>query len=387
MEKKYLAINIGSASKKYSIYSNEELLTMHLEKETGDYSASLMIGGHKEEINISADDYENAVIFIIKTAQDKGILDALSDISAIGVRIVAPGIYFQDHRKIDSEYLSKLKNAREMAPLHIAPTIDELEKVVALSGSIPVYGISDSEFYKNMPIEAKLYGLPQDIIKQFEIYRYGYHGISMESILNKVATLNGSVPSKLVVCHLGSGSSVTAIKDGVPVDTSMGFTPLEGLPMGSRVGNIDAGAVLYLLKKSKTSPEELETLLNTKSGLLGLSGKTQFVKELIDLEKSGDETAKLALSVYSKAVIKYIGAYAAILDGLDMVVFTATIGERSSFMRNKICSKLGLFGIVLDQQKNESTISINGFIHSSNTKVAVVATDEIGQIVRHISNF
>ena len=127
--------------------------------------------------------------------------------------------------------------------------------------------------------------------------------------------------------------------------------------------------------------------LNKKSGLLGISGKTQFVKELISFEKSGDESATIALSIYSRAVRKYIGAYAALLDGLDMVVFTATIGERSAFMRNKICSKLGLFGIVLDQQKNESTISINGFIHSSNTKVAVVATDEIGQIVRHISNF
>ena len=387
MEKKYLIINIGSASKKYSIYSDRELLAVHLEKETGDYTASLTLEGKREEKKIVADDYENAATFIIKTAQDKNILNALSDISAIGVRIVAPGIYFQDHRKIDAEYMSKLKAAQEMAPLHIAPAINELEKLLALTSSIPIYGISDSAFYKNMPIEAKLYGLPQDIAKQFEIYRYGYHGISMESILDKITTLNGSVPSKLVICHLGSGSSITALKDGAPVDTSMGFTPLEGLPMGSRVGNIDAGAVLYLLKKLKISPEELEMFLNKKSGLLGISGKTQFVKELISFEKSGDESATIALSIYSRAVRKYIGAYAALLDGLDMVVFTATIGERSAFMRNKICSGLRSLGIVLDRQKNESTISTNGFIHASNIKVAVVVTDETAQIVYLLSKF
>lgn len=373
MEKKYLVINIGSASKKGGLYGEaptslagasyegqSELCGVHMEKISAGYVGAVSIGSDTQEVQITETDYTDVGSYLMHLAAEKNIAQ-ISDIGKIGLRIVAPGVFFQEDKVIDDAYVSALAVAQEMAPLHITPVLEELKKIKSWAGGVPVLGISDSAFYKDMPVEAKLYGLSKELAEKYGIYRYGYHGISMSSVLGKVKELKGDVPEKTIICHLGSGTTITALKNSLPVDTSMGFTPLEGVPMGSRVGNIDAAAVLYLLKKGGLDASALEEILYKKSGLLGLSGQTPFVKELIDLEKSGDTSAGEALAVYVRAVKKYIGAYSALLGGLDLLVFTATIGERSDYMRNKITAGLEYL----------------------NTKIIVISTDEMSEMAKH----
>jgi acetate kinase len=358
MDKKYLIINIGSASKKYALFEGEkELFGMHLEAGMDNYIGSYAIAGESKDIPVQADEYRNGLAYFMNMTQEK-------EIAAIGIRVVAPGKYFQENKKIDVDYMAKLEEAKEMAPLHIAPALEEIGQIKKWSDAIPLYGISDSAFYSSMPAEAKIYGLPSAISEKYGLYRYGYHGISMQSAVEKIKAMDGDFPARAIICHLGSGSSITALLNGQPIDTSMGFTPLEGLPMGTRVGSIDPGLVLYLAKKMERNIEEVELLLNCQSGLLGISGKTPFVKELIDLAQGGDKQAELALNVYARAVRKYIGAYAALLDGLDLLVFTATIGERSSFMRDKICAGLKYLG---------------------NISIVVLPADEMKEMVRQLS--
>jgi len=365
MDKKILVINIGSASKKCGLYDEHEVCGVHMEKTSDGYIGTIKIGDDKEEVQITQDDYDDVGAYLMRVAGEKNIAQ-ISDVTKIGLRVVAPGVFFQEDKIIDGDYIQALTLAQEMAPLHIIPVLEELKRIKNWAGDIPLLGISDSAFYKDMPIEAKLYGLPKELAEEHGIYRYGYHGISMSSVLGKIKELKGDVPEKIIICHLGSGSTVTALKNGRPIDTSMGFTPLEGIPTGSRVGNIDAGAVLYLLKKGGLDASVLEEMLYKKSGLLGLSGKTPFVKELIDLEKEGDIGAGKALAVFTRAVKKYIGAYSALLGGLDLLVFTATIGERSEYMRSKICSGLEY----LDISSTDSP------------KVVVIPTDEMSEMAK-----
>lgn len=367
VEKKYLVINIGSASKKCGLYGQGELCGVHMEKISEGFIGTVKVGNDKQEVQITQADYDDVGAYLVHVAEEKDIVQT-GDIAKIGIRIVAPGKFFQEDKLIDDSYVQTLTLARDMAPLHIAPVLEELQKIKSWAGDIPLLGISDSAFYKDMPIEAKLYGLPKDLIEKHGIYRYGYHGISMSSVLDKIRELKGSVPEKIIICHLGSGSTVTALKNGQPIDTSMGFTPLEGIPMGSRVGNIDAAAVLYLLKNSGMDADALEETLYKKSGLLGLSGKTSFVKELIDLEKAGDAGAGEALSVFARSVKKYIGAYSALLGGLDLLVFTATIGERSEYMRSKICAGLDYLNIA-----------------PNSPNVVVISTDEMAEMAKRCS--
>ena len=386
MEKKLLAINIGSASKKYALYYNgAEILGLHLEKESDKIAATAKSKGKTSgEMGVSQADYDNAAGFFIELAKKQNLISDKSEIEKIGIRVVAPGKYFTENKIISGEYLAKLESAKEQAPLHINPTLEEIRKILKVIPEAKLYGVSDSVFYKDMPFQAKLYGLSSDIAEKLEIYRYGYHGISMQSVISKTEKILGNIPSRTIICHLGSGSSITAVKDGKAVDTSMGFTPLEGLPMGTRVGNIDAGAVLYLAKKSGMNLEELESYFNNECGLLGLSGKSQFVKELIDLDKAGDEKSKMALDLFVYGVKKLIGAYAAILNGLDFIIFTATVGQRSSFMRDKICSGLETLGITLDGDKNKG-VNNEGEISSGRVKIMVIATDEMSEIAKEVA--
>ena len=386
MEKKLLAINIGSASKKYALYYNgAEILGLHLEKESDKIAATAKSKGKTSgEMGVSQADYDNAAGFFIELAKKQNLISDKSEIEKIGIRVVAPGKYFTENKIISGEYLAKLESAKEQAPLHINPTLEEIRKILKVIPEAKLYGVSDSVFYKDMPFQAKLYGLSSDIAEKLEIYRYGYHGISMQSVMSKTEKILGSIPSRTIICHLGSGSSITAVKDGKAADTSMGFTPLEGLPMGTRVGNIDAGAVIYLAKKSGMNLEELESYFNNECGLLGLSGKSQFVKELIDLDKAGDEKSKMALDLFVYGVKKLIGAYAAILNGLDLIIFTATVGQRSSFMRDKICSGLETLGITLDNDKNRG-IENEGEIGSGQVKIMVITTDEMNEIAQEVA--
>jgi acetate kinase len=387
---KTLIVNTGSDSHKYAIYSEgAELARLHLEKEGEGFVANITVGSNKEKEAIFGGDYALPIVYVLKHLADHKIISDNKEISSVGVRVVAPGDYFSTHNVIDDEYLSKIKEASDGAPLHIGPIVDEIEQIKKFLPSAKIFGVSDSVFHKDLPEVARRYAIPEADSTGVGIYRYGYHGISVASILYKAEKWLGSIPEKVIICHLGSGSSITALKNGRSVDTSMGYTPLEGLPMGSRVGNIDPGAVIALGQKKNLNFSDLEKYFNTECGLLALSGTTKDIRELIELDKSGDEKAKLALDSFAYNIKKYIGAYMAALGGLDLLVFTATVGERSSIMRERICSGLEGIGLALDKNKNEETISQDGFIHDEkkSAKIAVITTDEMGEIAREIAKF
>lgn len=385
---KYFIVNIGSESRKYALYQDgQRVFSAHFEKESGKFVVELT-GANSEKKEISSQEYENSAEYIVSEFLSQKIIGGKNEISAIGFRVVAPGSYFLKNKIIDSEYLGKLEVAKERAPLHINPMLAELKALEQVLPGISIAGISDSAFHSSLPACARFYGIPKSTAEELDIFRFGYHGISFESIVGKLKNIfGGNLPEKIIVCHLGGGSSVTAIKDGKSTDTSMGFTPLEGVVMANRVGDIDAGAITYLSKKLGYGPDEMENYLNTQCGLLGLSGKSNDVRELLEMEKNGDENAKLAIEVMVYKIKKYIGAYFAALNGADVLVFSATIGERSAIMRARICAELENLGIILDDAKNNQTISADGFINKDGlpVKIAVIITDEMSQIATEVA--
>lgn len=392
MEKKYLVVNLGSASKKYALYEGgKELFFAHYEKEGNDVIVTEGKNGERIKSVITPKDYAVSAKRLVDLLIASGCITTTKDISAVGFRVVAPGKYFNATKRIDEEYRAKLAQEYEIAPLHVAAVSKGIEEVYALFQETPFIAVSDSAFHAELPEYARTYALPTEDAKKLSLYRYGYHGISIRSVLHTIEEVAGAVPSRAIVCHLGGGASVTAVKDGKSIDTSMGFTPLEGLVMATRVGDIDSGALIYLAKKLGLSLEALDEYLNHQCGLLGLSGgKESGVRELLELEKTGDADARLALAVFVYRIKKYIGAYAAALGGLDMLVFTATIGERSSVTRARVCEGLEFLGIRIDEVKNNFTIgATSDFIDDGNlsVRVAVIKTNEMGQILKDMTAF
>lgn len=379
-----LAVNTGSASRKYALYNGGiELFRAHLEKENGGFVAGFYVGGKEESQSISEVDFKDAVNFVLEKAIELGVLKSREEIERIGVRIVAPGEYFYSHNPIDETFFQKLQGAKEEAPLHIEPIISELESLKEALPSAVMVAVSDSEFHSTLSEVARSYAIPKEVSERYDIRRYGYHGTSVRSVLAGAEKLLGKLPENVIVCHLGSGASITAVKNGKSFDTTMGFTPLEGLIMGTRVGDIDPGALIYLGEKLELGYEKLEEYLNKWCGLLALSGKTADVRELLELESSGDQGARLALETFIYRVKKYIGAYAAALGGLDLLIFTATIGERSFIMRGRILDGLEILGLFPDKKKNTSTVSRPGVISGrKGAKIAVIPTDELGEIAK-----
>ncbi len=385
METTSLVINIGSASKKYALYEEEkELATYHFEKEDGSFIVTETFNNAKEKLSLTENEYTQSTVFLLNRLKTKN--NAFS-IEQIGIRVVAPGTYFHATQPVTQEYITKLEEALLKAPLHIAPTLEEIKLLPSLFPDKPIVAVSDSAFHTTITESAQFYALPIETIQKYDIYRFGYHGISMQSIVRTLKKAINPLPRNIIICHLGSGSSITAVKDGKSYDTSMGFTPLEGLPMGTRVGNIDPGVITHLAKQLNLSPNDLDTYLNTQCGLHGLSGKTADVRELIALEQQGDKNAKRTLDYFSYHVKKYIGAYTAILNGVDLIVFTAGIGERSSIMRARILNDLEELGIIVNKEKNEAASSENvSFIEdvTSKVKIAVIKTNEMKEIMYSI---
>lgn len=370
MEKNYVMVNIGSASKKYALYrGGREVFRAHFEHEGEGVIATINRGS----ACISVDEYENSFAYI---------LPHLGVIHTVGVRIVAPGEYFQEHREITSEYIRELTQARESAPLHITPVLKELAKIRALLPGVQVVGVSDSCFHKQLPDRARRYGINVLDTESLGIVRYGYHGISLASIMERVGDREGGVPPHVVVCHLGGGASVTAIDHGQSIDTSMGFTPLEGLLMASRSGDIDPGALIYLAKKRGLTLDQTEEYLNHNAGLRGVSGVSDDIRVLLDEELKGNIHARQALDLYTYRIAKYIGAYSVALGGLDMVVFAGTVGERSPRIRERIGAYLKVLGVELHKERNEATVSKESFIQSdsSHVRVLVLKTDEMREM-------
>lgn len=384
---KFLIVNTGSASKKYAIYQDgREVVFLHLETEEKKFVSTLRIAGKSEKSDIKEKDFNKSLEYLFSILKKNNIASKKEDISGVAIRVVAPGIYFEENRIIDSKYISNLKQAKKKAPLHLEMIVGEISKLKAFFGTkVKLVGISDSAFHSSMLEKAKKYAIDAKDAKKYEIYRYGYHGISASSIVNKLFK-RGELVSRMIICHIGGGVSIMAVKDGKSIDTSMGFTPLEGMVMANRVGDIDSGAVVYLSEVLKLKGLKLLQYLNKKSGLLGLSGLSNDVRDLFKAEEIGNKEAQTALDIYAYKIQKQIGSYFVTLGGLDKLIFTGTVGERSYKMRKRICDGLKVLGIYIDDHLNECADSVDCVLspNSSRVHVEVIKTNEMSQMAAEI---
>lgn len=382
-------VNIGSSSKKYSLYINGNHDTSWSFEKVGSGFKLTTKGNERKEEVIDAETFEHAINRVISDCKEKGI----EIIKEIAIRTVAPGDYFAEHRLVDDEFMQKFAMQEFLAPLHIHATRVELANIRAALPDAKIVAASDSAFHFNKPNIAKQYGLPKELVNEYSFYRYGYHGHSIESVWNRLTqNVSADSVSRTIVMHLGSGSSITAVKDGRTMDTSMGFSPLEGLTMSTRSGTIDPSVIFALISAGVTR-EEIERVLNKESGLLGVSGESSDMRDILRLSSEGDKDATLALDLFVYNVVKTVGSYVAVLGGVDSLVFTATIGECAPVVRRRIMDSLSAFGLSYDESKNEALTGKGGEptfsdISSDNSKlkVYVVHTNESESILASLSN-
>ena len=381
MEKNILVVNIGSSSKKYSFYTSGELvLSGHFEKDKELFEVTY---GSEDPISISKNVFNDSISAFYNALHSRKIIeDGSIAVSAVGMRMVAPGLYFSENRLVDDAFMNMLTEAKREDSLHIEPIEKELERIKEIFGEVKVFAISDSAFHRDMPVVSKNYALPKKIIEEFGLYRFGYHGISLASILSSLSRRGVPLEKKIIICHLGSGASVTAVLDGKSIETSMGYSPLEGLVMSSRIGSLDVGAVLRLFEK-KDIPELRETFYS-KSGLLAISGLSNDMRVLIDKEKEGHVGAKNAIDAFSYGVRKHIGMAVSALNGVDLLIFSGTIGERSFIIRERICKDLGWLNVQIDKEKNDNAKSGDYISVYGSLGVCVLHSDEDLEIMRSV---
>lgn len=389
---KVLVINCGSSSLKYQLIDSdtEEALAVGLCERIGIDGRLNHTPAGKEKVVIEKDmpNHEVAVQMVLDelTDADYGVIKDLSEIDAVGHRVVHGGEKFTSSVVIDEEVIAGVEECNPLAPLHNPANLIGVRACQNLMPGVPNVAVFDTAFHQTMQPEAYMYGLPYEYYEKFKVRRYGFHGTSHSFVSKRAVEYFGLDPenSKVIVCHLGNGASVSAVKNGKVVDTSMGMTPMEGLVMGTRCGDIDPTIVEFLAHKLDITLEDVMTILNKKSGVYGLSGGIS--SDFRDLDKAtneGNEKAALAVKVFSYRTAKYIGAYVAAMDGVDAIVFTAGLGENDAVVRQQIVDRFGYLGITLDREANKSrgkecTISTP----DSKVKVAVIPTNEELAIAR-----
>jgi len=383
---KILVLNCGSSSIKYQFIDTESrvALAKGLVERIGMASAVLTHKPHgKEKIRIVGEilDHTIAIEYVIAVllSPNHGVIKDKSEIDAIGHRVVHGGETFSGSVLITDQVIKALKDNIELAPLHNPPNIRGIEAAKTHLPSTPQCGTFDTAFHVKMPPKAYLYGIPYELYKRYKIRRYGFHGTSHRYVSARAAELLGKPIEdlKIVTCHLGNGSSMAAVDGGRSVDTSMGFTPLEGLLMGTRCGDMDPSVILYIMGKEGLSLSEANTLMNKHSGLIGLSGESSDMRELEDALLEGNQKARTAYDVFVYRIKKYIGAYAAAMGGIDALVFTGGIGENSPIARKEICTDMGFLGLELDEKLNEDCDGeVDLSVTSSKTRILRIPTNE-----------
>ncbi len=316
---------------------------------------------------------ENVVNILLSS--ENGVIKDKSEISAVGHRVVHGGEKFSDSALITPEIMEKIKECIDLAPLHNPHNIRGINACEKILPEIPQVAVFDTAFHQRMPKVAYIYGIPYILYKKYGIRRYGFHGTSHFFVSRRAAKLLGKslFQLKMITCHLGNGASMAAIKEGISVDTTMGFTPLEGLLMGTRCGDLDPAIILHIMAREELSLHEANTLLNKHSGMQGISGISSDMEDMIEECEKGTHGAQLALDIYCYRIKKYIGAYTAGMGGLDALIFTAGIGENAPLVRKKSCEGLKFLGIEIDDQKNQETVGKEGEISSAKSRVKVFA--------------
>ena len=389
---KILVINAGSSSLKYQLINmqDESVLAKGNVERIGLPEPLLKHTPQgKDAIEIPGDfkNHVEAIKKVIELLTDKehGVIESMDEIAAVGHRVVHGGEQFSRSVVLDDEVMKAIEANIELAPLHNPANIMGINACRNVMPNTPMVAVFDTAFHQTMPEKAYMYAIPYDTYKNYGIRRYGFHGTSHKYVSQKAAEFLGKPLEslKIITCHLGNGSSIAAVDGGKSVDTSMGFTPLEGLPMGTRSGSLDPAILSYMMEKKNLSYEEVNKILNRESGMLGLSGLSSDFRDLHKAAAEGNKRAQMALDVFNYEVKKYIGAYAAAMGGVDCIVFTAGVGENTPRVRAESCSGLEFMGVKIDKERNES-VKKEGEINTddSKVKVLVIPTNEELMIAR-----
>jgi len=348
---------------------------------TGSSLKLTLPGGQKVLLEGEILEHQTGIEYILGviTSEKYGCIKSLKEIDAVGHRVVHGGEKFNSSVLINDEVIKKMEECIELAPLHNPPNLKGIYAVEELMPGVPQVGVFDTAFHQTMPAYSYMYGLPYSLYEKYAIRRYGFHGTSHRYVSQRVCEfLNVPIEGKrIITAHIGNGASMCAIKDGLSMDTSMGMTPVEGLLMGTRSGDIDAGVLSYIMEKENVGSQGISTIVNKYSGVLGVSGVSSDMREIDDAINKGDERAKLALDIYNYRIKKYIGSYAAALGGVDILVFTGGVGENQMAVRASVCEGLEFMGVKIDPEKNK-TRGKEAVISSDDSSVAVVVipTDE-----------
>lgn len=387
-----LVINCGSSSLKYQLIDmrDESVLAKGLAERIGIEGSVVKhqkSGQDKVSIEQPMKNHKDAINLVLEALVDSvhGAVKSLDEIDAVGHRVVHGGEKFSGSVLITDEVIAAMKECIDLAPLHNPPNIIGIEACRELLPTVPMVGVFDTAYHQTMPEEAYIYPLPYEFYKEYGIRRYGFHGTSHKYVAERLAEMTGQSLEglKVITCHLGNGASISAVKDGKSVDTSMGLTPLEGLVMGTRCGDIDPAIVTFLMNKQNLSLTEVDNIMNKKSGVLGISGVSSDFRDIEEAAAAGNKRAQLALDKFSYVAKKYIGSYAAAMGGVDALIFTAGLGENSDLIRKQVCEGLEFMGITVDDAKNkvrgkEALISKD----DGAIKVYVIPTNEELMIAR-----
>lgn len=381
-----LVLNCGSSSIKYKLYdmANESVLAQGGVERIGLDEAFIKVkldNGDKKQIMRDLPTHKEGVALVFECLLDPeiGAIKSLEEIDAVGHRVVQGGDLFEKSCIVTPEVEKGIESLIDLAPVHNKGHLAGIRAVNELMPNTPQVTVFDNAFHSTMPDYAYLYAIPYDLYKKYHVRRYGFHGTSHRYVSQRVCEMLGVDinTQKIITCHIGNGASVAAVKNGKVIDTSMGLTPLAGLMMGSRCGDIDPSAVTYLMEKLNKTPQEMANFLNKESGVLGITGISSDMRDVENADNNGDKMAHLALEMYSYRIKKYIGAYAAAMNGVDIIVFTAGVGENQIGMRVDACAGLDYLGVKIDEERNnvrgkETIISAD----DSKVKVVLVPTDE-----------
>lgn len=384
---KILVLNCGSSSIKYKLYNMDDNTVMAqggIEKIglPGSFLKMTLPSGEKKIIEKDIPEHTTGVEFIfnILTDSELGALKSLNELDAVGHRMVHGGEKFNKSVVLNKEVLDAFVACNDLAPLHNPANLKGVNAVSALLPGIPQVGVFDTAFHQTMPDYAYMYAIPYELYEKYGVRRYGFHGTSHRYVSQRVCDYLGIKPegTRIITCHVGNGGSISAVKDGKCIDTTMGLTPLEGLVMGTRSGDIDGGAITFIMEKENLSAAGMSNLLNKKSGLAGITGVSSDMREVFAAAQSGNKRCQLALQMYAYRVKKYVGAYAAIMGGVDVILFTGGVGENQSDFRESVCSGLEYLGASIDKEKNMTIHGDEAVISTpdSKVKICVIPTDE-----------
>lgn len=374
-----LVINSGSSSLKYKLFSmdEEKVLVSGVAERIGGENSFIKHENHEETIiNVDLPNHKAALKEVLNLLMDSkyGAIKSLDEIDAVGHRILHGQEAFSESVVLDQEKVETLKGFIEMGPLHMPANIGGIEACFSLMPNTPQIGAFDTAFHATIPPKAHLYALPYELYEKYKIRRYGFHGTSHKFVSNRAAQFLGKPLEelKMITLHLGNGSSVAAVKDGKCIDTSMGFTPLEGLVMGTRCGDMDPAIVPFIGKKLNMTPDEVDELMNKESGLKGFTGLTNDMRDIQEARANGHKLAQLVYEMFIYRIVKYIGAYTAALGGLDVIVFTAGIGENDYEARRDICRNLSFMGVFIDEELNDGLRGKETRLSTKDSKVEVL---------------